>query len=214
MFRVWLRYWLQIPGLPKIGDASKADVIAVQAFGRNTYTDKTVYRVAEMRQRFGGDDLATLNRLREDCFNPGRPNIRLAKECALLMAKYNIAAIVQWEVAAGFSGWWYEKHRDRIVILWPPSEPGKYYSTVDVKRDTWRIMQERGWRQVIELAHSWQVVRAYLILRRIMGYNPIAVRIATDDFDSLSKQVWTTNWLYWFVREALGRLHHVIYKLV
>lgn len=211
---LWWRYILQIPGLPKIGSVSDAEVVAVQAFGRNTFIDADLANIRVYHDQHGGDDAVTIAWLWEHNFDPGHPNRQLALETRSLLDRWPISAIVQWEVAAAFDRHWYAANRHRVICLWPSATPGEYFSTRDVKMATVRIMDEHGWRQVIELAHRRHVVRAYLILRQLLGHDPIAVTIRTDGFDHKSVQPWTTSWYRWAWYEFLVRLHHLAVRWV
>lgn len=212
---LWWRYWLQLPGLPDIGDPSQADCIAVQAFGRNIFDDADLPGIRTYHDRNGGRDELTLEWLRSHDFKPGRPNLQLARETQALVERFGIPAIVQWEVAAAMRPSWYAAHQRQVICLWPSANPGEYYSTVDVKRDTVAIMRQRGWRLPIEVAHRWMIIRAYFVLRKQLGADPVAIsRLSSSDFDHESTQPWTRSWYVWLPREIAARLHHVFKRLV
>lgn len=206
---LWLRYVFQIPGLPSIGSPLSAQVVAVQAFGRNTFLDADLSNIRVYHDQSGANDEVTLNWLWEHNFDPGHPNRQLALETRSLLDRMPVYAIVQWEVAAAFDRAWYAANSRRIICLWPSATPGQYFSTRDVKMQTVEVMRARGWSDVIELAHRRQVVRAYLILRKLLGHDPITVTIRTDGFDRKSVQPWTKSWYRWAWYEFLARLHHL-----
>lgn len=214
MSHLWWRYAFQVPGLPASGDPRTAQVVAVQAFGRNTYTDNELVQVQEYYRQHGSDDLATLNGLWANGFDPGEPNYRLADECSAIMVQYGVHAIVQWEIAAAMGPTWYRDHRDRIICIWPTNAIGKPFTTRDVKVATVAIMRQHHWSRVIELAHRHQIVRAFLILRKLLGYDPIIVPTRTEEFDPQSRQKWTTSLRAWQPYNVLACLHHLVLRWV
>lgn len=208
---MWLRYLCIIPGLPPRGDLSTADVVLVQAFGRNQYPDSELDHITDLHVAYGKQDAVTIAKLREQGFDPGQPNRDLALACQQLVDTYGIAAIVQWEVTVAFDPAWYAAHRNRIVSLWPTAE---YFSTRLVQEHSLRVMQEHGWTKPIELAHSWQIVRAFLIVRKLFGHEPMVSSETIRCFDSKSVQWWTRSKVKWLAYECLARVHHVLYRWV
>lgn len=208
-----LRYFLIWPGAPVMGSPENADVILVQAFGRNHFPDNELFKVRNLRDAISqsNPDLIKVLRRRVDI---GIPNKELADVTRNLVEKYKIPAIVQWEIALGFTHEWLKKWEEYIIILWPPGKPGKYFSTYDVKKLSFEEMEERGLKNPIEISHKRQIVRSALITKKLLGKMPIIISEQPSSFDSRSVQLWTRNSFLWFLREFLGRIHHIIFKLV
>lgn len=209
---LWLRYLAVWPGLPRGGDPCHADSIIVQAFGRNTYLDASLGIVTDLYEECEEIDALTIVRLRERGFNPGGPNRLLAQRCQEAVDRFSVPAIVQWEIAAAFDPLWYKRHEQDISCLWPPREA--YFPTTRVTEDALTVMREYGWDLPILLTHRRQIARAYLILRKQLGHNPVVFPDMPNAFDHRSIQFWTRSPLHWFPREALGRVHHLVYRYV
>jgi hypothetical protein len=200
------------PGLPPQGNPEDADAILVQAFGRNHYPDVALRAIREIRDRVGTDARA-VEVLQNHHFDPGIPNRSLARECQVIMDRFpQLRGIVQWEIATAFEGNWYHTNAYRVVCVWPPKQG--YFSTLEVKRDSKQEMSRLGLSLPIELAHRRQIVRAFLIVRKLFGITPIVLEQQTHSFDSSSVQLWTRTWYWWLIREVLGRVHHVVKRLV
>ncbi len=213
---VWTRYCLFWNGLPAIGNPKDADVIIVQAFGRNNLEDEDLEYIYDLRQE-KVSDLKTLESLRSHAFDPGKPNYSLANETIKLMKKYGLPAIVQWEVAVALLNvGLYDK--EKIFCIWPP-ENCTGFNTLEVKEETFKIMKKNNWSSPLELAHKRQITRAFLIVKNFMEANkfsgwPVTVEQETDCFDSKSIQKWTTGPLAWYPKEFLVRIHHWIFGWV
>jgi hypothetical protein len=216
---LWFRYFLLWPGAPVTGDPNDADSILVQAFGRNSVADTDLHRIRKNRDNCGFDYEMIL-KLRGGGCDPGLPNRQLAKICMHLVEKHRLTAIVQWEVAVAFDPAWYGKWRENIFCLWPPKKPGEYFTTKEVKEDSVRMMKKLGKKNPIELAHRRQIVRAALILKKILrreGFSntvPIIVTGQPDSFDANSVQIWTRNPARWLLRESLARIHHLVFRYI
>lgn len=209
---LWIRYFCVWPGLPPCGSPTDADCILVQAFGRNDYTDAELHTIAGLRQQYQ-TDTKTVGALRDRSFDPGKPNDELAKETETIMDQNrHLIAFVQWEVAVAFDWYWYLRNSSRIVCLWPPATG--YFSTVEVVNESKRKMDRLGLSRPIELAHKRQIVRAFLIVRKVFGQAPIIIRQETYSFDPHSVQPWTRSWLPWLFRETLVRVHHLVKRHV
>lgn len=211
---IWLRYLFCWPGLPAVGDPSQADVMIIQAFGRNDYLDTELFKIRKVYENFGQDDAQTIAWLRSQNFNPGLPNRQLAAECQAMADLYGLPVITQWEVATAFDSVWYEQNKNRIICLWPSADPKQYFSTRLVKEETVRVMNQHGWHNPIELAHKRQVARNFLIVKKLLSKSPIIIEQKTQCFDSKSIQSWTRGPLAWIVREVLTRAFHLVKKWV
>ena len=212
---IWIRYLLIWPGLRPIGDPAQADVIIIQAFGRNSIPDSELYLVRQLRELCDNDWL-TIKKLQQSpiFFDPGKPNFSLALECQNLVDQYHLPIITQWEVAAAFGPYWHEKHKENIFCVWPPTEPQKRFSTREVKMATKKIMADHGWTKPIELAHKRQIIRSFLIVRKLID-TPIITKQRTDVFDPNSVQSWTRDGRSWLLKyEPYVRAHHILNRWV
>lgn len=215
MIEAWIRYFAVIPGLPAIGDPEEADVLIIQAFGRNTFPKKELPIVRRLHEELGRDDATTIAKLREMSFDPGIPNYDLAQEAQEIADRYNLPIITQWEVAAAFDSEWYETHKERVTCVWPPGD-ASYFTSWHVKIATFRIMQQNNWRLPIELAHKNQIARTFLIVRKIMHITPVVLPQKTKSFDPNSVQPWIKSWRKFVLpREIIVRwVHHIIKRWV
>jgi hypothetical protein len=212
---IWIRYFLIWPSLRPIGNPADGDVITIQAYGRNSIPDAELYLVGQLRQLIGNDWL-TIKKLRQVPIycDPGEQNFSLALECQDLVDRYHLPIITQWEVAAAFGPHWYKKHKENVFCVWPPTEPQVRFSTYEVKEETKKIMKAHGWKKPIELAHKRQIVRNFLIVRKLIN-TPIITAQKTDDFDPGSVQKWTRRPGFWFVGyEPWVRAHHILNRWV
>ena len=194
---------------------AEADVIIIQAFGRNSILDSELYSIGQLR-KLGNNDWLTINKLRQGPinFDPGEPNTDLALECQDLVDKYHLPVITQWEVAAALGPNWYEKHKKNIYCIWPPTRPQKRFSTREVISLTAEIMAKQGWKKPVVLAHKRHITRVYLIAKKLLAKSPAVVAQKTKCFDSQSIQKWTRNWLLWFVYEMIGKGYHLLKRWV
>lgn len=207
--KMFLRYCVPWKSAPASIDLREGDVIFVQAFGRNTFSESSVFAVGVMSGEIS-DDERTLEWLESHNFDPGIPNKKLAQRTRELMEKYEIPAIVQWEVAAAFEKRWYLQNKKRIICIWPPEERNAYFDTTKVKMRSLEYAKEYGWESPIEVAHAMQITRAALIIEKLSGKFPLIPNSLPDDFDKKSVQWWTRNIWVWLARESLGRIHHLI----
>ncbi len=212
---IWLRYFLIWPGLQPIGNPAEADVIIIQAFGRNSIPDSELYSIGQLRE-LSNNDWLTINKLGQGPinFDPGEPNVSLALECQDLVDQYHLPVITQWEVAAAFGPRWHKRHRESIFCVWPPTEPQIRFSTREVISLTAEVMAKHGWEKPIILAHKRHIARVYLIAKKLLAMLPTVVAQKTKGFDSQSVQIWTRNWFFWFMYEILGRGYHLLKKWV
>ena len=209
---IWFRYCLIWPGLPAMGNPATADCAIVQAFGRNSYSDDHLAKISDRAQKRLSDWQLVQELLAED-FNPGQPNFVLAYECCEIMSKYNLPAIVQWEIACAFPPDWYAENQRRIICLWPPADG--YFGTRRVNLATLEVCHQNGWWRVIEIAHQRMITRAALIVRKLWdGQMPVILPQQTKSFDYQSVQIWTKHWSLWLLREAIGRIHHLLFRWV
>lgn len=215
--KLWLWYWLVfLPGCPDIGRVEDADCLYVQAFGRSMYTDKELRGLAWLCRESTLTDEEKFTELRRRGFKPGDSNVEIAFAAWGIIHQQSLPAIMQWEVA--YSMWeqyprWYGKFRERLIALWP-SVAADYFSTMEVKtlsRDTARA---RGWSRPMELASSWMIIRAALIVAKLEGRLPIVRDMDLLETDPASVQGWTKSWWRWLPREFVGRILHVLCRWV
>lgn len=186
------------------------------------YPDTEVWFVRKKHEELGSDNLRTTAWLRAQGFDPGIPNYELAKECRELVGTYGIPAIIQWEVGAALDPEWYRDHKNLITCVWPPADPKIYFTTWRVKSIMVEIMKRRGWTKPIEVAHQRQIVRSYLIVRKLIQLHLgikhptiVIVEQNTKSFDRRSVQKWTTKLFpSWLKQEFLARGHHIVHRWV
>ena len=217
LFKVWIRYFLFWRGLPTIGNLEDADVAIVQAFGRNRYQDEELGLIYKIRQ-LKGSDLEALKYLWSEDFKPGLPNLSLAEESKKLLKNHDLPLILQWEVAMALGIKFYQENQEKIFCIWPPIN-SKGFNTLEVKKASLEIMEEKNLSRPIEIAHKRQITRAFLIVNKIMTSKgikalPIVIKQETDGFDSDSVQEWTTNGRLWYFKEFLVRIHHLLCRWI
>ncbi len=220
LLNIWTRYFLVWPGLsknpPQDRISKKPDVLLAQAFGRNTLGDADLWWLGNLAKKESG---AVADEVRDMKFDPGQPNRELAVLLTnILIANPRLAAIIQWEIAMALDKEWYERNQDRIIWLWPP-DGAKRFSTRDVLLDSFKIMKEKGWKRPIVLAHKRQIVRAYLIARRLAWKTSqietaFAYPSEVSSFDKGSKQWQTASSTNWVIYEALCRAIHLLRRWV
>lgn len=198
-------------GLWKAADTQAADFICPQAFGRNTYSDKAVGRVAIMRKCLE-NDIETFELLKTEKFDAGSPNTRLAHLCHNLA--FDKPIIGQWEVMhelyCSFPEW-YKMHQKDLFTIWPPDEG--YLATRGLLLKAHAIATEYRWKIPIVVAHPEHIQRCFFLAREIFQTIP-AVSTGTASsrwFDEGSTQKWTRNERDWLLYELLlARPHHLL----
>lgn len=198
---------------------SEADFICPQAFGRNTYPDKSnaVYTVRDLVN----NDIATFEWLQAKKFDPGNPNRILGLRCTTL-AKYDEntghtrrlvrPVIGQWEML--YVMWlyapdWYKMHQKNLFVIWPPIEG--YLATHGLLLKAREIAETHGWKVPLLIAHPEHIQRCFFIAQKIFGKSSIVwfgSNAPTSWFDSKSVQPWTRDPKRWLLYEMLARIHH------
>lgn len=210
----WIWYWLQLPGCSQRSPEAQADVIVVQAFGRNTLIEEDLANLRRYHDGNGNHDGLTLAWCRDHQIEVGDPNRSLAMVLINMVHQTRLPVVAQWEVILACPPDWYKHHRQSIFCLWPPAQPGQYFTTRRVLEDTVAVMRFRGWRRPLVLAHTRQLHRVCLMLKRLSGAWPAVSRDQIDEFDSQSLQPWTRNIFAWWYRETRVRVHHVLHHWV
>lgn len=191
------------------------DSVLVQAFGRNNFTDKELPTVRGLYDReAAGDDMAMWGILDNIGFDAGASNQALAEavEERVMGPGQVMEAPIQWEVA--YALWQrdpeaYGRYKNYIHSLWPESG---FYPTTEVKKDSLQVMDRVGLYNPQELAHPDMMVRAMAILSKLgIEADPVAADIP---FDPESVQGQVRNESAWKRREALTRVHHVLFGKV
>lgn len=203
------RYMIPLFGARKSRDMYKGDVVFAQAFGRNTFSDGSVFAAGVMFSELE-DDEKTLAWLKSRDFDPGIPNKKLAEITKELMIQHFIPAIVQWEIAAAFETEWYTHNKKRIVCIWPSQEGRNYLDTEKVINLSLQAAKKLGYSNPIEVAHTMQSMRAALIIRKLSGKFPLIPDNLPSIFDKKSIQWWTRNIWAWTFRETFTRIHHIL----
>ena len=218
---IWLRYFVFWLGMEPIGDPKEADIVIVQAFGRNSFIDDKLFEVRRIFDE-AGSDLIAIKKLqkmkfadKKTFFDPGISNRILVHQCGTLVERYNIPAIVQWEIAAAFDPHWYWAYVNKIFCIWPSNKPGEYFSTHDLNKQAIEIMKQKGFRRPIVLAHNMHMTRAFLVTEKLLKENfdessAIVAFKGPDFFDPDSVQWFTTNKYFWLFREGLTRIHYLL----
>jgi len=184
------------------------DSVLVQAFGRNTITDKELPTIRDSAERHA-DARVVFEQLDRQAFDPGDSNRVLADAVDVkLQLDTVIEPLIQWEVA--FALWQkdpvkYDQFNNYIHVLWPHSD---FYPTYEVKRDSVEIMDRLGMHNPLELAHQDMMVRALGILARL-GVEADAYAVDVP-FDPHSVQAQTRGAGPWVVRETLTRAEHLV----
>ena len=201
----------------KGGSNQKFDFICPQAFGRNTWLDSEVGRIAEgRRDESDHDDLAIFESLEGDDFDPGRPNWLLAEQCVRLWLQHNVPIIGQWEVL--YAVWQlnkvaYREHRELFCAIWPSS--CEYLGTRGMLLEAWRIaLNVFCVPKPRVVAHPEHIQRCYFLARKIFGAENVSIWVSSEQecdrcwFDSQSVQWWTRGPIRWLAYEMLVRIHH------
>lgn len=210
---LWLRYGLIWPGMPTIGNPGEADVIVVEALGRNSILDRDLFEVRRIRDECDNDVVA-IQRLRELRVDPGLANCELADEVMAIHRTYQIPIICQWEIALAFRPSWFADHWTNIVCIWPSIIPGVPLQLRDVLLEVRRHMDELGFGRMINVAHRRIAVRAFLLARKIMKQPPIILPQDTTTFDRHSVQGHTTGVVPWLPYESRARCHNLLHRWV
>lgn len=209
----WLWYWLQAPGCPGLQHPGPADVIIVQAFGRNHLHDNDLARLRKFHDDNGSIDAYTLEWCRSHV-EPGNPNRSLAMELMDAVHHLRVPVIAQWEVIVACPVDWYVRHQSAVTCLWPSATPGEYFSTRDVLAASFEVMDRFAWKHPVVLAHAGQAMRVAMMVRKMRGEWPSVLPNLPNDFDRESVQPWTRNRLAWMAHEFLARGHHLVHRWV
>jgi len=207
-------------GIPSVGDSNRADLVIIPAFGRNSVSDKDVYTIGSLGEHFSNGKALNLlanggHHVRK--INIGTPNSDLAKECKEIMDTYGIPAIVQWEIAlALYKNYieWYIRNEDKIYIIWPPIHFQIGFSTFDFVQKASEVMQKKSFSTPIALAHKAMIIRVFLIMRKLLGKDPIVPEQKTGSWDKSSVQWQTRSKWLWIAREFPTRVHHILTRRV
>lgn len=215
LWKVWLRYgcpWW--PGVPSIGQYTDADCAIALAFGRISWKDEDLSAVHWLRAGCLSDLEAYQYIAAMDMGWIGVPNKELGRTVELLCWDFGGPLFLQWEVALEVNQ---KLWGDRVVPLWPP-ETG-YYDTEKVLRDAIAGMEARGCTTPILVAHDYQIARAALQLKRLLGRSPILIPYSTGvggmtfgsrSFEPDSVQPWTRSLGRWLPREVVARTYCLI----
>jgi len=184
------------------------DVTLVQAFGRDSITDKELAGVSSVQEKVS-DDTVVMEYLDGISFKPGPSNIDLADIVAGQLTSENpVEQILQWEVTYALYQKYpelYKKYRNYLHSVWPH---GEFYPTYEVKQDSIAIMDQIGLINPSELAHGDMMARAVGILEKLgVQPDPIAADISYDP-ESTQPHVRTAN--AFLGREVLARVEHIL----
>lgn len=211
--QAWIKYFFLSAGLSPSGDPAKADVIIVPSFGRNHFKDSELYQVRKLLDDSHGFDFLASLKLKNHGFDPGRPNLELAKQAQEISDTYNLPLILQWEIAASLDQHWFAKNLEKVFCLWPPQHQVRFFTTYEFSRQIIHFLKKQNWQKPILVVHKHHIVRAYLLFKKL-GLEPIIVAQTVESFDSKSVQHFTRNKVTWHIRELLTRVHHLLYNYV
>jgi len=216
-----------LPCCPKIGEPEDGDCIFVQAFGRNSITDKDLGRIVWEAISKSASLSETFTFLSYNDFDPGRVNRVLAKKTVRLSKKYKIPIIAQWEVVYciwEMDHYWFLENQTEIDCLWPPKQG--YYATMDVKLECREKMRARRKNRPIEVCHPAMAARAVaviwktkvnLVIEPVYPWNFFRHELWVWDAGSI--QAWTRRFIafrdprdWWLLRECFGRFVHHSYR--
>lgn len=190
------------------------DSLLVQAFGRNSITDKELPTVRKLYDDTADrDDVRMWAVLDGMSFDPGISNQKLADIVSTqLSTDAVIEPIIQWEAA--YALWKqdagkYERYKNYIHTVWPKSD---FYPTYEVKHDSVKIMDIVGLYAPRELAHPDMLIRAVAILRKLgVEADPV---VADIPYDKRSVQTQARGPMPWTIRETATRLEHILRRRV
>ena len=201
-FELWLRYWMIWPGLYRLGYEHEADVVLGLAFGRGQLPDSRLSEISDILDECDGDDILAIHAILKQA-RPGEPNCLIADEVRCAVTQLDLHALVQWEIALGFSFPWLIENADRVTILWPSRSHGTEFNTRDVLTEA---MALHKFARPLIVAHQRMIVPAVLMARR-MGLYPVVRPHQVREFNPVSAQPHTTNGLHWLTREAPERIY-------
>jgi len=197
--------------LPMVSSSKMPDCILAFTFGRNSVRADKLYRVAYLfRTTYSGSSKKTVRRiLNTNNFDPGKSNISLAQDVISLVEIYHIPAIVQWEIVIAM-GKWYLENTDKVIPIWPDLGR-KSQNTMEV---LWQLEKLKllpsKFKMPIVVSQKYHMTRAFLLVKKFLGYIPVVAQYNTGVFDPGSVQWWTRSKLAWYCKEFLVRIHHVI----
>ncbi len=207
-----IRYALFWCGMPQSKNMRKGDVVLAQSFGRNSW-DEIEMKKLKRKFRETESDEKTLEWIRNDKFDPGKPNREIAKIVVELLDEYHIPAIVQWEIATAFSEEWYAQHKKEIICIWPPEE-NEHFDTRSVIIESAEVIREKNFVHPVVVAHKQQIVRTALIVKKYCGIFPLTSKKQPNIFDAHSIQWWTRNIFFWSFREFFVRVRYIVKRYV
>lgn len=205
------------------GSVSDADCAIVLSMGRNSVPD---YRLSDIRNSFDtlkGDNVATIDHINRSGFNPGLPNIEIARKGLWDIVEQGIPLLAQWEICVSIyqqrihfygqqatASWMHHFSSERLFCLWPP--PNRLaYRTIEVLEDAFKITQEKGWKRPVLLAHDYHLPRVAMLAQHFWPEFIIGFPTITRGFDKKSVQPMTTCCRQWYGYEFKGRTHHLLY---
>lgn len=218
LWQVWLRYFCPWwPGVPSVGYVHDADCLIALAFGRISWKDEELYTVHRLRAAAQSDLEAFQFLVASDTAWIGVPNKEFGQLVEFLCWTFGGPLFLQWEVALEVNQ---EAWGNRVVALWPPASG--YYSTEQVLRDAVAGMEQRGCTSPILVAHDYQIARAALQLKKLLGRPPILVSschgkqssVGTRAFEPDSVQPWTRSLASWLPRELATRTYCLLTRRV
>lgn len=133
---------------------------------------------------------------------PGLSNQDLANVAHKKLTK--LPKILQFEIADAYSQL-NPQDIDSVIRIEKHRKRGKYLDTREVVEQAKIIMDKKGWKKPLLLAHPYHMPRVQLVCDRL-GIDWIAtdVEVGQIEFDPLSTQKWTRDIDHWRGYEPLA----------
>lgn len=223
---LWMHYFdvfNLLDGMRVNGNISDADCAIALSFGRNSVPD---YSLSDIRNSFAmlkEDSVATIDHINRSGFNPGLPNIEIARKGLWDIVDKGIPLLAQWELCVSIyqqrihfygkqaiDSWMRHVALQKFFCLWPwPNRLA--YRTIEVLEDAFKITQKKGWKRPILLAHDYHLPHVAMLARHFWPEFIIGFPTITRAFDKKSVQPMTTCSRRWYEYEFKARAHHFLY---
>lgn len=130
--------------------------------------------------------------------SPGLSNETLAKIAENLYKKYELALVLQWEIADCISG------IHALKIIREHREKDEYLDTFEVLSQAKEICEFYGWEKIILVAHQDHLPRSIRVAEKL-GFK-VNVPFIDCPYDKESAQKWTRNKLRFIIHEKIATI--------